>query len=145
MRSSPILILALLLLALATATAQSTSPPATSTPEKAPSIQDNSFLVEEAYNQEFGVVQHISSFTRMWRSKDWAYSFTQEWPGVNPKNQFSYTVQAVSPGTAPAAGVGFGDLLLNYRYQLVGNGESKVALAPRLSLIAPVGDSLKFW
>jgi hypothetical protein len=28
----------------------------------APPIQDNSFLVEEAYNQNFGVVQHISSF-----------------------------------------------------------------------------------
>ena len=45
-----------------------------------PGIQDNSFLVEEAYNQEFGVVQHISSFTRFWDSKDWNYSFTQEWP-----------------------------------------------------------------
>lgn len=27
--------------------------------EDTPAIQDNSFLVEEAYNQEFGVVQHI--------------------------------------------------------------------------------------
>ena len=45
-----------------------------------PGIQDNSFLVEEAYNQEFGVVQHISGFTRFWDSKDWAYTFTQEWP-----------------------------------------------------------------
>lgn len=27
-------------------------------------IQDNSFLIEEAYNQEFGVVQHINTFTR---------------------------------------------------------------------------------
>src|SRR4051794_6428190 len=46
-----------------------------------PQIQDNSFFVEEAYNQERGVVQHISTFSRMWNSKDWAYSFTQEWPG----------------------------------------------------------------
>ena len=28
-------------------------------------IQDNSFLVEEAYNQEDGVVQHISFFERL--------------------------------------------------------------------------------
>ena len=50
-----------------------------------PGIQDNSFLVEEAYNQNFGVVQHISSFTRFFDSKDWNYTFTQEWPvpGVN--------------------------------------------------------------
>ena len=43
-------------------------------------IQDNSFLVEEAYNQEPGVVQHIQSFTRLWNSRTWAYTFTQEWP-----------------------------------------------------------------
>ena len=48
-----------------------------------PPIQDNSFLVEEAYNQERNVVQHISTFSRLWNSKDWSYSFTQEWPGSN--------------------------------------------------------------
>src|SRR5215831_17813815 len=26
-------------------------------------IQDNSFLIEEAYNQDYGVVQHINNFT----------------------------------------------------------------------------------
>jgi hypothetical protein len=46
----------------------------------APKIEDNSFLVEEAYNQEFGVVQHIQNFQRYWNSKDWIYTFTQEWP-----------------------------------------------------------------
>ena len=30
--------------------------------ESEPVIQDNSFLVEEAYNQEAGIVQHISTF-----------------------------------------------------------------------------------
>src|SRR5438445_13715185 len=45
-----------------------------------PAIQDNSFLVEEAYNQEFGVVQHIQTLQRLWDSKDWVYTFTQEWP-----------------------------------------------------------------
>lgn len=30
--------------------------------EGAGKIQDNSFLIEEAYNQEDGVVQHISAF-----------------------------------------------------------------------------------
>ena len=31
-------------------------------------IQDNSFLIEEAYNQEANVVQHISTFSRMSRN-----------------------------------------------------------------------------
>ena len=38
-------------------------------PTPTPGIQDNSFLVEEAYNQNFGVVQHISSFTRSFEAK----------------------------------------------------------------------------
>jgi len=34
-------------------------------PAAAPAaIEDNSFLIEEAYNQEAGVVQHISTFAR---------------------------------------------------------------------------------
>ena len=42
-------------------------------------IQDNSFLIEEAYNQEAGVVQHISAFSRA-EGGAWLYTFTQEWP-----------------------------------------------------------------
>src|ERR1041384_2418257 len=49
-------------------------------------IMDNSFLVEEAYNQEPGVVQHIfTTFYSVTRSAGhdehaWASAFTQEWP-----------------------------------------------------------------
>jgi hypothetical protein len=102
-------------------------------------IQDNSFLVEEAYNQEFGVVQHIQTFQRDWNSNSWFYTFTQEWPmDAAPRNQLSYTIPALRD---PATGAGMGDVLLNYRYQLVGNGETKYAFAPRLSLVLPTGDS----
>lgn len=105
-------------------------------------IQDNSFLIEESYNQEFGVVQHINNFTRLWQSKDWVYSFTQEWPvDAAPKNQLSYTLQGLHAGDFPGSGAGFGDLLLNYRYQLAGNGEARLAVAPRFSLILPTGGS----
>jgi hypothetical protein len=34
-----------------------------------------------------------------------------------------------------------GDSLLNYRYQLIGNGETRLAVSPRVSLIAPTGSS----
>src|SRR4051795_13687763 len=62
-------------------------------------IQDNSFLVEEAYNQERGVVQHISTFSRMWNSEDWSYSFTQEWPAPgNWRHQLSYTLVGMHVG-----------------------------------------------
>lgn len=105
-------------------------------------IQDNSFLVEEAYNQNFGVVQHISSFTRFWNSKDWNYTFTQEWPVPgNERHQLSYTLVALHSGALPGSGVGIGDVFLNYRYQMVGSGDTRVAFSPRLSLILPTGDS----
>ena len=122
----------LFVLALASACAAQTEPgPAV--------IQDNSFLIEEAYNQERGVIQHISTYTRLWASKDWAYSFTEEWPVPgHEKHQLSTTLTLVSPG-AMESGAGIGDSLLNYRYQLLGNGESRVAVAPRLSLIVPSG------
>ena len=114
----------------------------TSAPAVEPGIQDNSFLVEEAYNQNFGVVQHISSFTRFWNSKDWNYSFTQEWPVPgDERHQLSYTLVAVHSGGLPGSGIGIGDVFLNYRYQLVGNGDTRVAFSPRLSLILPTGDS----
>jgi hypothetical protein len=103
-------------------------------------IQDNSFLVEEAYNQEFGVVQHIQNFQRFWNSKDWIYTFTQEWPvDASPRHQLSYTLIALHSGDQPGSGAGFGDVLLNYRYQVLGSGESKVAFAPRLSALLPSG------
>jgi hypothetical protein len=103
-------------------------------------IQDNSFLVEEAYNQERGVVQHINTFTRMANSHDWAYTFTQEWPwNPHPRHQFSYTVAATSLGDFSRAG--FGDTLLNWRYQLIGSGETRIAFAPRISALLPTGDS----
>ena len=107
-----------------------------------PGIQDNSFLIEEAYNQEAGVVQHISSFARFVDSKDWAYTFTQEWPAPrNPRHQLSYTLAVLHFGAFPGSAAGIGDVLLNYRYQVVGNAESRVAFAPRFTLICPTGQT----
>jgi hypothetical protein len=110
-------------------------------PQDNPPIQDNSFLVEEAYNQGFGVVQHIQTFQRLWNSKDWVYTFTQEWPvDASPRNQLSYTLVSLHSGEHPETGGGVGDLVLNYRYQALGRGDAKVTIAPRMSLLLPTGD-----
>ena len=103
-------------------------------------ISDNSFLIEEAYNQERGVVQHINAFSRVASSGDWLYTFTQEWPLPAERHQVSYTlpVQQLHGELASAAGIG--DLALNYRYQLVG-GPGPVAFAPRFSVLVPTGRS----
>lgn len=103
-------------------------------------IQDNSFLIEEAYNQEAGVIQHISSLTRSMRTGEWVYSFTEEWPVLGQTHQASITLNflGLQPGTA-----GLGDVSLNYRWQAIGDGDSPVALAPRLSLVLPTGDAAR--
>jgi hypothetical protein len=105
-----------------------------------PPIRDNSFLVEEAYNQEDGVIQHISAFMRLRDSREWVYSFTQEWPAPTLKNQISFTVPLQRPAGGTGAASGVGDVALNYRYQARGGGEERVALAPRLSLLLPTGE-----
>src|SRR6266851_5523134 len=116
------------------ATAQTQTDPKT--------IQDNSFLVEEAYNQERGVVQHINTFSYFADSHDWFYTFTQEWPVPgDARHQLSYTLAFLHAGAFPGSGVGIGDVALNYRYQLVGDSNACVAFAPRFSLFFPTGDS----
>jgi Putative MetA-pathway of phenol degradation len=109
-------------------------------PEAPGPISDNSFLIEEAYNQEPGVVQHISTFTRPDGGGAWAYSFTQEWPLRGLKNQLSYTVPIAQ---ADGSGTGLGDIALNYRYQLAGDGDAELHVAPRVSLLLPTGDERK--
>ena len=107
-----------------------------------PSIQDNSFLIEEAYNQEDGVIQHINSFLRLTQSHDWVFTATDEWPVRSLKHQLSMTLVAAHTGSFPGSGVGWGDTALNYRYQLLGNGKAKLAVSPRLSLLLPTGETL---
>ena len=112
-------------------------------PKEAP-IQDNSFLIEEAYNQEPGVIQHIQTFTRMRPGGDWLYTFTDEWPVGGQAHQLSFTapVQGLAD---PVLGTqrGLGDLLLNYRFQALGDGTTRVAFSPRFSLLLPTGDARK--
>jgi hypothetical protein len=117
----------------------STPPPAQS---NSIGIQDNSFLIEESYNQEAGVVQHINSFTRQ-RNGDWLYTFTQEWPAPGIKHQLSYSIPVMGFRHPEDGGTGIGDIALNYRYQLIGDGNARVAVSPRFTLLIPTGDSKK--
>jgi hypothetical protein len=107
--------------------------------QQTPTIQDNSFLLEEAYNQEEGVVQHISTFQRF-RGGTWAAAFTQEWPVPGQTHQLSYTIAWARVGEEDRS-EGIGDVALNYRYQLAGRGDARFACAPRLSVLIPTGDS----
>lgn len=102
-------------------------------------IRDNLFLLEEAYNQEPGVIQHIQLFQLDPRSKAWSYSFTEEVPVPTDRHQLSVTLPLLDPGAG--ASTALGDVLINYRLQALGmGGVGWAALAPRLSLVLPTGD-----
>jgi hypothetical protein len=107
--------------------------------EEPKKIRDNSFLIEEAYNQEPGVIQHIQTFLYT-RDGSWIYTFTEEWPVPKETHQLSATVPVSHIGS-DGAETGIGDVLLNYRYQAVLKGP--IAVAPRLSLILPTGNNAK--
>ena len=105
-------------------------------------IEDNSFLVEEAYNQEPGVVQHVftAAYNNDSRRRGWEFSFTQEWPVFSQDHQLSYTIPWSHFIDGADRIYGVGDTMLNYRYQALEEDERKPAFAPRFSLILPTGN-----
>jgi hypothetical protein len=109
--------------------------------EYSSAIEDNSLLVEEAFNQEDSVVQHIFNALYFRRpSENTLASFTQEWPLFGADHQLSYTIlYAFLSG--PSIN-GFGDIFINYRYQLAGES-AWAAMSPRLSIILPAGNADK--
>ncbi len=114
---------------------------AQSTQEFSTAIEDNSYLIEEAYNQEEGIVQHISNgIYNPNPTNDFFYSLTEEWPLAGYRHQFSYTIPYtfLNGGTT----TGLGDILINYRYQ-VSYKEDWVCFSPRLSVILPTGNAKK--
>ena len=97
-------------------------------------ILDNSFLVEESFNQEAGVFQNI--FTWVHGSDGgWAAAFTQESPAPGVRHQLSYTI----PFSNTGAETGINDALINYRFQLREETSGGPAISPRLSVVLPTG------
>lgn len=105
------------------------------------SLKDNSFLIEEAYNQEQGVVQHIFNWEPAWKHgidarRTFDFLFTQEWPVFSQKHQISYSIPLTRyddepPGGGGAEAGGLGDIFLNYRYQVFNDEEGDFfAFAP---------------
>lgn len=101
--------------------------------ERAP-IKDNSFLIEEAYNQEPGVMQWIATVQHFASpSRYWGIGVTNEIPLHGMRHQFSWTV----PWETNVFGdVAWGRVALHYRFQLE-DGSSGTACAPRLSVLLP--------
>ena len=103
-------------------------------------IADNSFLIEEAFNQDVRVVQHIFKFSVTRPSDDNDFSFAQEWPLFSHAHQISYSIPYSWLNNNTVNGLG--DATIDYRYQLF-DTDKWAAVSPRLSLLIPTGDDKK--
>jgi DtxR family Mn-dependent transcriptional regulator len=131
---------AMVLLVVALGGRGASAQPAQAVPPPAPAssrpfeITDNSFLVEEAFNQEPNIFQNIFGLVRI--GGEWEGIFTQEWPIGDETHQLSFSVPFLGGGGTS----GLGDILVNYRFQALREGTGRPAFAPRASLILPTGD-----
>jgi hypothetical protein len=107
-----------------------------------PAFEDNSFLLEEAFNQPMGVIQNIFNFNLdNLRYKNAQFSFTQEIPLTDLTHQLSYTfVYNFAESLGGGMNSGFGDMTISYRPMLLGEKDWAMII-PRFTLILPTGKS----
>lgn len=110
-----------------------------------PGVEDNSFLLEEAFNQEAGSVQCISTF--VFGYKQIANSYSLEVPLKDVRHQLSCSVEYRIQARPQAQIIndkknfsGVGDSFLSYRPLLFGKNNN-VMVIPRISLVVPTGNS----
>lgn len=112
-----------------------------------PYLEDNSMLIDEAFNQEAGIIQHISNMVVS--DKMLNYSYTQEIPLVSHKHQLSFTFsyawlkktgQYTIPAGIPASTSGFGDIMLSY-HPLIAGKHNWALIVPRITIIFPTGNA----
>ncbi len=102
-------------------------------------VEDNSFLVEEAYNQEVGVYQFINVWQKNQKTDDWKYTFINEFPVFSQDHQLSYEIPIQFLDSNDKTQLS--DIKLNYRYEII-RSEASV-MTGRISLITPTGDYKK--
>ena len=110
-------------------------------PRPAAGIKENSFLIEEAYNQEPGEMQHVLTLRRQYR--DWYLAYNQEWALGSQTHQLSYSVPYSWLRSDGQRVKGIGDAEITYRYQAWLETATSPAFAPGISLILPTGNRHK--
>jgi Putative MetA-pathway of phenol degradation len=110
-------------------------------PRPAAGIKEHSFLIEEAYNQEAGEIQHVVTLQR--QQRDWFLHFSQEWALGSQTHQLGYSVPYSWLRSNGQRVKGIGDVEITYRYQAWLESATMPAFAPTLSLILPTGSRSK--
>jgi hypothetical protein len=97
-------------------------------------IVDNSFLVEETFNQDPGIIQTAFTWVRS-EGGDWEGAVGQDWPLRVHRHQFSWAL----PWDGGGLPADVGQLSVSYRYQFVDVSEKTPGVAARVSVILPTG------
>lgn len=101
------------------------------------SITGNTFLIEDAYNQDARVVQHILKFSFTKPSDENLIFFAQEWPLFSHAHQIGFSFYYAWLLRGEDVVVPIRPLSVNYRYQLV-DEDQWAAMAPRISIVLPL-------
>ncbi len=104
-----------------------------------PAFEDNSFLLNEAFNQEKGVLQYASNFYfDDLRGGNFLYNFTNEIPLGGERHQIGYSLSYYlqNKETSTDGAGGFGDVNVSYQYLLSGK-KSWAMVVPSVTLIIP--------
>lgn len=104
-------------------------------------LQSNGLLVETAYHQEKGELQHGFSFSRTNR-RNWSTSFGEEIPLNSKKHQLSIEVPAQFFKNEDGVR-GAGDTKIAYSYILVGSNSSRLTFSPEVGVWIPTGNYRK--
>ena len=124
----------------------------TATPAKAASapfeIIDNSFLVEEAFNQEAGIFQNIADMVFV--DGNWGFNFTQEWPASSRRSISCRTrCRRSTTETDPASAIRKSTIGISYGWRArtagifaarqPGGADGRRAATPRIRIAGPAG------
>jgi len=105
-------------------------------------FEDYGFLVDEAYNQGRGEVQHTLNavYTNDFRSRGWSFNFEQEWWFFTEDHQVAFSIPFSHLREEGETHRGVGDILIGYRYQLLEEGPNIPAVASGFTFILPTGN-----
>jgi hypothetical protein len=105
-------------------------------------FSDHSFLLEEAYNQERGEVQHTlrAVYSRDLRLRGWSFNFEQESWLFTENHQVAFNIPFYHLREDGEKQLGVGDIQIEYRYQLTDERPNVPAVAPGFGLILPTGN-----
>lgn len=104
-----------------------------------PAFEDNSFLLDEAINQERGVMQFVSNiYFDNSRGGNFLYSFTHQIPIASRRHEVDYTLFYYYQNTSEQKGGGFGDMNVTYHFMAMGK-EEWIMFVPSFTLIIPTG------